>query len=326
VTGAFRVTQVSTPLFTRLIEQDGRRWSEWLGPVAAGDPELRRGLELITQFLEAPELATIKKLVTQYVGHARTLAPATCNKLAYRIRLLQGWLNDPLADPVARIHSAFYALERILPLCPGTHDRQGMLKTAIHDLTDAWLNTLAADGSIAPAIQAGLLFDGMLADQCSLLPAIYWWRALQKTDLPTALALAAQVIERLPVTEPSNELRWRSFSQRWIRLRLRDFLRYVDEPVLLADLLKRSAIDDFEAAQVLELLQRTKRNREALTYGERWLKAYPNSPVLVEAMIRLYREDGWDQEAADLAREQYLRDPHPRWHAYLAAPTSKPLD
>ena len=94
---------------------------------------------------------------------------------------------------------------------------------------------------------------------------------------------------------------------------MRALLEHLDEKRLLAELLRKSAVDDFEAVAAVRMLRDAGRSRDAITQAEQWLRALPRSPVLADALFDLYSEDGWDEEALALAITHYGYDPNPAW-------------
>lgn len=298
---------------------EGHRYAQWLGGVLPLDPELDRALKVIAALVGGADSKTHRKSIHAYIGHAKCPSSASCQKLAYRAQIIRGWVSDA-ANPVEHtIYAGVYALERFLPACEGADDRHQLFKPAVRQLISVWLGIIAKS-EVSEQLKSQVLFQTMLLDQCSLVEPVWWWNAIAATDADAALRLASQTIESLPELEPSSEIRWKSYTQRWVRMRLKGFLEHVGQTSLLAELMRKSAIDDFEAAYAVRLMSQLGQGRDALHYGERWMRAMPQSPVLAEEMVQLYRKDGWDEEARQLAEHQYQRDPHPRWLAYLNNP------
>jgi predicted Zn-dependent protease len=94
-------------------------------------------------------------------------------------------------------------------------------------------------------------------------------------------------------------------------------LEYLNDPYLLSELLRCSAVDDFEAAAAILALRQAGRNREAIKQAEEWQRMLPRSSVLAEHLFQLYIEDGWDEEALALAKSHYDLDPNSMWIEYL---------
>ena len=312
----------SLPESLKLLQHcEGSRFAGWLGGVLGHDPELQKAFEVLAQLVTATDTKLHKKVISSYIGHVKCPSVSRCSKLAYRTEILHGWVSDGQLPWQLRVQGGLFALERLLPACEGADDKHGILRQSVRKLVNAWL-VLVSESEVEPAARSQYLYQGMILDQCSLIEPVWWWKAMVAGDLTVVLQLAEQSIESLPAIEPSRDIRWKSYSQRWVRLRLKGFLEFIGHQRLLAELLKRSAIDDFEAAAAIETMIAGGQSREALSFGERWLRAMPHSPVIAEAMIKLYRADGWDDEACALAKEQHDRDPHPRWLAYLPQSSS----
>jgi hypothetical protein len=301
---------------TILAQIDGQRWSAWLSPVVSSDIELSRALKFVAAIVSDSDPRELKRATAQYIGHARSPSASSCSKLALRTHWIQGLLTDPNIPLLSKLNLAGAALERLMPACEAADDKHGVFKPAVRKLIANWLKLLESE-EVPAEFKTHLLFNAMLSDQCSLVDASWWWNAIQRAYPELAVRLSSDMVESMPTIDPANQVSWKSYAQRWVRMRLKGYLEHVGENAVLAELLKRSAIDDFEAARAVELLHACGRGRDALQYAEHWMRVAPNSPVLAEALIKLYLADGWDNEAYELAVKEHQRDPHERWTTYI---------
>jgi hypothetical protein len=280
--------------------------------LAQSDPEIARRLRFLDLVLAEQTSDKLKKHTQQFVGANKCPSAAGCERLYGRSVWIMALLNDESVTADARARVLLAALEKLLPACDGADDRTGQFRASVRDLVQKGLLFLAQMPWSAQD-KVDEIFHLGLVDQCTLVEPVWWWSSLVKLDREHALKLAAHVIETLPAIEPSHARTWKTLGARWTRLRLKSFLQFADDKPLLAQLLSRSAVDDFEAAQAVDLLKQTGRGRDALTLAERWHRTLPASPVLAWALAQLYLEDGWDQEALALITWQYERDPNPKW-------------
>ena len=306
----------SQGLYSDLSKCDSQRLMSYLQGAALLDPELQKALSTLNVLVSNQDVKVIKKAISSYFGYVKCPTLSRCQKMAYRAEIVSAWLNDLAIPSDRRISIGLLSLERLLPACEGADDKHGYLKKSSRHLATVWTNVVF-ENDVSLQYRAECLFNAMLLDQCSLLEPSFWWKAIVKSDLDVALSMAEQAIEQLPLIEPTRQIAWKSYSQRWVRQRLKGFLEHVHAPHVLCNLLVRSAIDDFEAVLAIQMLVSQNRSREALNFGERWLRAIPDSPDLAETMIKLYQHDGWDEEARALAHYQHQLDPHPRWRQYL---------
>ncbi len=305
-----------------LTEVSAQQWLRWLEALSSADPELARAMK----FLEAVVLQTqadgLKKVVQSYIGANKCPSAAGCQRLHFRTTLITVLTTDPALQEPLRIWLAVYALEKLLPACDGAEDRTGALRTSVRELVQKILQVLhSVDWPVEQRVE--LIFTLSLVDQCTLVEPVWWWNALLRLNREHAILLASHQVENLSIVEPGHGRTWKTLGGRWMRLRLKSFLEHADENKVLAALLAKSALDDFEAAQAVSLLQSVGRGREALQLAERWHRMMPSSPVLAEVLVQLYLQDGWDKEALELLMDQYRRDPLPKWVTLLEKAAGK---
>lgn len=329
--------------FPSLQSRPGSDWFSWLGAASQHIPELSRAfqcLEIICAvqdeihdaqtFDPRSDPKPIRKAISKYLGQAKCPSAQACEKLAVRALILQGWAGSvihpahsrELGSPCVIAHSVFavqvlaVALERFIPMCEGADDRSGTLLRAVRDLTRYWitqLNALITD----PVERAYWIYPLAMLDQAAVTQPDWWWQSLSLCDLQTVLALAEEEINQLSTLNPSTIVTWKSYDQRWRRLRLKSLLGFLGEKRIRSELLRKSVVDDFEAAEAVNALVEAKRHREAMVQAEEWMRRLPRSAVLAEALFGLYIQDGWDEEGKSLLRNQYQMDPNPKWKTLL---------
>ena len=308
-----------------LASRTGQDWMLWLGPASLHMPELHRAfqfLESCCELLDSVEDSDtksrsrrLKQLIGRFVGQTRCPSAATCEKVAVRTQILDGWLQSELnrnSDVDLLVELGAHGLQKLLAICEGADDKHGLLLKAVRGFTRDWLHIVSTriDNTIE---RAHLVYPVAMLDQAGLVDPSWWWKQIALCDRHTVLGLVELEINEMNEMQPTSNVSWRSFDKRWRRLRVRALLEYLGEKRLLAELLRKSAVDDFEAVVAVRMLRDAGRSRDAIVQAEQWLRALPRSPVLAEALFDLYCEDGWDEEALALAVTHHGYDPNPVW-------------
>ncbi|HEX5485478.1 MAG TPA: hypothetical protein VFX23_05740 [Limnobacter sp.] len=328
--------------FSSLASESGVRWLQWFSQAASGMPEFQRALKFLDSVYallnvnvdqrDGVVLARkLGQLMVRFTGQGRCPSAQACDKLASRILVLNGWLHAIEQDPErayawqSALVAGTHALDKLFTTSEGADDRHGVLVRALREFSKHWLKSVES-ASFSGSDRANLVFKVALNDRSGLVPQDWWWRSLADTDRQTLLLLIDQEIAQLPQTQPSLAVSWKSYDQRWRRLRLKGLLEHLHETSLLADLLKKSAVDDFEAVSAIQALRAAGRHRDAIYQAEQWHRMMPRSAVLAEALYALYVEDGWDDEACELALAQFEMDPNPLWIDLLRKQGSSKAD
>jgi hypothetical protein len=321
-----------------LATRGGQEWMQWFGRASQLMPDFHRAL----QFLEAScELLDsrgqgdakslprrLKQLANRFIGQARCPSAQSCEKIAVRTQILDGWIQSELmrvSDPDLLVDLGAHSLQKLLTICEGADDKHGVLLRAVREFTRDWLNIVSTRVE-NPIERAHLVYPVAMLDQSGLVDPSWWWKQIALCDRHTVLGLIELEINDMNEMQPSSNVSWRSFDKRWRRLRLRALLEHLGDKRLLAELLRKSAVDDFEAVSAVRMLRDAGRSRDAIVQAEQWLRALPRSSVLAEALFDLYAEDGWDEEALALAKIHYGYDPNPVWIQrleQLALPAAK---
>lgn len=316
----------SSPLLAR----SGQDWMMWFGRAGLLMPDFHRALQFLEsacELLDSPGDTDprscprkLKQLINRFVGQARCPSAQSCEKIAIRTQILDGWLQSELqrtADPTLLVDLGAHGLQRLLTICEGADDKHGLLLKAVREFTRDWLNIVSARIE-NPIERAHLVYPVAMLDQAGLVDPSWWWKQIALCDRPTVLGLIELEVNEMNEMQPSSNVSWRSFDKRWRRLRLRALLEHLGDKRLLAELLRKSAVDDFEAVVAVRMLRDAGRSRDAIVQAEQWMRALPRSPVLAEALFDLYAEDGWDEEALALAVTHHGYDPNPVWIDRLA--------
>jgi hypothetical protein len=313
-----------------LIQRSGSDWHAWLAKAAPLVPDLQRAFQFLevccpimdqAHGMSTPEaLKRLRPAVNKFLGQARCPSAASCEKVAIRTLIFNGWVQSELArdQPVQLLlELSAHALRKLLVMCEGADDRHGVLLRAVRTMARDWLND-ASRLVDNPIERAHLIFPLSMQDQIGLIEASWWWRQLAQCDRATVLGLIENEINQMTAMQPTSNVTWRSFDKRWARLRVQALLECLDDKFLLAELLRKSAVDDFEAVNAIRALSAAGRSREAIAQAEQWMRVVPKSSVLAEVLFDLYALDGWDEEALALAQTQFELDPNPRWLGKLA--------
>lgn len=310
--------------------RSGQQWWMWLAGASDLMPDLARALgflkqacHLLDECLANPTTPALhrkfKQTVGKYIGQARCPSAASCERIAVRAYVILGWMDSEMYRQPARpllLEVGSWALQKLLQISEGADDKQGVLLKAVRTLTRQWLVHVAEHVG-DPIERAHNIYPVAMLDQAGLVDPAWWWKNLADCDRTTVLALAEEEVRAMEPTQPSTQVNWRSFDKRWKRLRLRGLLEHLSEQALLSELLRKSAVDDFEAVEAIGAMQKAGRMREAIAQAEQWMRALPTSPGLGQSLFDLYANDGWDDEALALAVQMYAHDPNPAWIARL---------
>lgn len=315
-----------------LVESEGSDWIAWFGQAKDHDPELGRAIQCLASLeqvrlefdglvgLDLTNSTKLTRPLYRFVGQSKCPSSQACEKLAFRLKVLIGWMHTALQadlvkkpDWVVLILGSFQGLlERLFAMAEGADDKNSSLNFAIRHLTKDWLNALAwAD--IDLALRSRWVFYAAMSDVTGVIASQIWWPAIKQCDRDAILFLVEHEINEMSELQPSMTAGWKSYEKRWLRIRLKSLLSELGNSFLLSELLRKSSIDDFEAAQALGCLQDAGRHRLAISQGEKWQRLLPGSPVLAEALFNVYLHDGWDEEARELLKIQYALDPDPKW-------------
>lgn len=288
------------------------QWLHLAYGLIASQPELARQFRYLDAVVlnAAPEF--VRKQTQQFIGASKCPSVNGCERLAMRTRWLHSLVTCDLLPPGTRALLFQSSLEKLLPACEGADDRNNLFRPAVRDFVQKGLQFIAA-WDVSDTDKVDVIFHLAMADQCTVVEPIWWWNAINRLDPAHAQQLAAHLLEQMPAIEPQVDKTWKNLGGRWKRLRLKSFLEFTQNKSLLADLLTKSALDDFEAAAAVDLLRETGRGREALVLAERWNRLMPASPVIAWSLALAYLDDGWDEEALKLLVWHYERDPHARW-------------
>ena len=314
-----------TPHTSALAFRSGHDWMLWFGRAAQHMPELHRALQFLEancELMEADDgidiktrTRKLKQLINRLVGQARCPSAQSCEKLAIRTQVLDGWLQSELlraSDPSLLVELGAHGLEKLLTICEGADDKHGVLLKAVREFTRDWLGIVSSRIE-SPIQRAHLVYPVAMLDHAGLVDPSWWWKQIAQCDRHTVLGLVELEINDMNEMQPTSNVSWRSFDKRWRRLRLRALLEYIGEKFLLAELLRKSAVDDFEAVAAVRMLRDAGRPRDAIAQAEQWIRALPRSPVLADVLFDLYAEDGWYEEALALAVTHFGYDPNPVW-------------
>ncbi|HEX4879222.1 MAG TPA: hypothetical protein VFV39_05185 [Limnobacter sp.] len=308
-----------------LLARAGVHWMGWFSTASTLLPDLSRALDFLSQacrciddFHQHPTPQCerkLKQVIGKYIGQARCPSASSCERIAVRAHVVDGWISGEINSQDTRqllIDCGATALQKLLQISEGADDKHGVLLRAVRTVTRNWLSEVARHVA-NPIDRAHCIYPVAMMDHAGLVDPAWWWKQLAECDRMTVLGLMDAEISAMEQTQPSTNVNWRSFDKRWRRLRLRGLLEFLGEKRLLSELLRKSAVDDFEAVEAIEAMQAAGRSREAIVQAEQWMRGLPRSAGLGQLLFDLYTNDGWDDEALALAKAQYEQDPNPVW-------------
>lgn len=246
-----------------LKQLDAQQWLHLASGLIHSQPELARQFRFLDTIIAGVAADAVRKNTQQFIGASKCPSVSGCDRLAMRCRWLQSLMTGDMLPVPVSVMLFQSGLEKLLPACEGADDRNNVLRPAVRDLVQKGLAFVTAT-PLADTEKVDLIFHLAMADQCTVVEPIWWWNAINRLDADYAQELAAHFLEQLPAIEPQVDRTWKNLGGRWKRLRLKSFLEHTQNKHLLADLLAKSALDDFEAAQAADLLRETGRGRESL--------------------------------------------------------------
>jgi hypothetical protein len=308
-----------------LSKRGGQEWMLWLGRASQAIPELYRAMQFLEEscaLLESNReddykicLRRLKQLINRFIGQARCPSLQSCERIAIRTQILDGWLKAEQirqSDGILLVELGSHGLQKLLILCEAADDKHGVLLRAVREFTRNWLD-MVSNQIENQTDRAHFIYPISMLDQSGLVDPNWWWKQIALCDRSTVLGLIELDVNELNEMHPSCQVSWRSFDKRWKRLRLRGLLEFLGDQRLLAELLRKSAVDDSEAVLAVKILRTAGRSRDAILQAERWMRALPRSFILANTLFDLYVEDGWYEEALGLASTHYGYDSNPVW-------------
>lgn len=315
--------------FSPLLNRSSSDWLAWFQAASANFPELERALfflktacalvDDITPLSFKVTAKQLKQAIGKFLGQSRCPTAKSSEKLAVRIQILQGWFSTEQTrqtDPGLLIDLLLFSFERLIWMCEGADDKTACLLKTSRSFTQQHAVFLI-EHSRDSIECTHLLYPLAMQDNVGLMDAQWWWKRLADCDRTVLHGLITQELDDMVEMQPSASAHWHQFDKRWRRLRLKSLLEYLQEKRLLAELLRKSAVDGPEAALAIDQLRQVGRSRDALVQAEQWMRTLPHCFALARVLFSIYTEDGCDQEALSLAVAQYQNDPNPIWLEYL---------
>jgi hypothetical protein len=315
--------------FSPLLNRSSSDWLSWFQAASANFPELNRALfflktacALVDDITPLSFKVTAKQLrqaIGKFLGQSRVPSEKSSEKLAVRIQILQGWFlteQTRQTDSSLLIDLLVFSFERLIWMCEGVDDKTACLLKASRSFTQQHIPFLI-EHSHDSIQRTHLLYPLSMQDHVGLMDAQWWWKRLADGDRTVLHAIIAQELDEMVEMQPSVSAHWHQFDKRWRRLRLKSLLEYLEESGLLAELLRKSAVDGPEAALAIDQLRKVGRSRDAIIQAEQWMRTLPHCFALARVLFDIYTEDGCDQEALNLAVSQYQHEPSPIWLEYL---------
>lgn len=315
--------------FSPLLNRTSADWLTWFAAASTNFPELNRALQFLKTACGLVDAMTplsskstekqLKQNIGKFLGQSRYPSAKASEQLAVRIQLLQSWLlteQQRKTDPNVLIALLVFSFERLMLVCEGADDKTACLLGASRGFAQQHALFLIEHAK-DPMECTHLIYPLAMQDHAGLMDAQWWWKKLAECDRTVLQGLIAQELEDMMEMQPSESAHWHQFDKRWRRLRLKSLLEHLQEKSLLAELLRKSAIDGQEAALAIEQLRQVGRSREAMVQAEQWMRTLPNCSALARVLYNIYTEDGCHQEAVDLAVMQYQKEPCAIWLEYL---------
>lgn len=294
-------------LLKLLRAQQAETLARWLHEIALEDPQVGKRLRLLVAKDDVGEfgksLADMLK-VSGFLDWRRSNEYA--KRLAMPLQLLAERLDD---DPLQCFSLCGATLERLLKIYSRSDDSGGALRDRIHQFADLHRRAAAAAcaGLDAKAFARNLL-RWQKMDEWVFFAAASYWQALGEDGRDCYAALVEAEFAKLPASRGGRG------TEAW----LKEFgpVHRMEELALLRrdfDSLLRVLTRDLSSGhayvRLVEVSREFGRERDALQWAERGVKAHPDWPSLRSLLAEELLRAGLNEEAVAVLWRDFQRHP-----------------
>lgn len=273
-------------------------------------PEIQRRLQVQQQLAGTTDPAALKKSVSAILGRARFLDYRQSREYARKLHELSGLFRQLLAAGKANVCVPLceYALERLFAIYAQSDDSSGAIGGEIHHIGGLYREACSLSASGDPAFPRRL-FKLMLSDE---------WGMVRLEDFTDILGQPG-----LAEWESALEAAWGNLIAELVQpgglhgksWRIKHMMEALAQRRGDVDLLIRLYGSDLSYpnhySRIVEVCREHGRQREAVQWAERALKAFPRDNGLRSMLAELYQHDGLDAEALELLWQNFLDQASP---------------
>ena len=278
--------------------------AETLFNLSTDYPDIERQLTLQQQLAGDTDTACLKKIISSLIGRPRHLDYGKSRDFSFKISQLHHLLQQiKRAGKLGLlINLCEYALERLIKVYAASDDSAGYIGAEIANIGQLYSESALA-ASLADKPKSANFFNLLMLDE---------WGLIQQDDLTAMLGAQGQAeFERKIETEWANIKPnkvigdYDSYSYRITQLMESIALQRNDVDFLIrlySQALKYA--DNYH--KIIALCQSNQRQREAILWAERGVKAHPKNNHVLNLLAEMYRKDGLEAESLELIWQIFL--------------------
>ena len=295
------------PAFLRA--QPASLLAAWLMELADSHTDVHRQLLFRMRSSRADTPQSFRKALGTVIGSPGFLDWRSSNAYARRLGQLVDLLNGMCAtEPAKALDGCEYALGRLLKIYANSDDSGGAIGERLHELAELHAQCCTAAQPDAVKLAAKLL-KLQCDDDWALFAVGAYREALGETGLD---AYGAELNKRWQALPAPPAARHGFDSERFAITRLME--QYCEARGDVEGLLKVKTADLSAAhryADVIDCCLRHGRQKAALDWAERGVKAFKSDPRLRATLAAFYERDGFAAEALPLRWQNFADQPKP---------------
>lgn len=310
---------VRDELMDFLKTQPAERLAEWLRELADEDPDIEKRLKLLASQNDPEQLKKSLGTMLNASGlHDWRRSNDYARKLDAPLRLLAALLGS---DPAQCLALCEYALGRLWRIYENSDDSSGAIGGRMQDFADLYWKATAAAG-IDGAALAKSLHKLQQRDDWGLFPLENYWKALGEEGQAQYRKLVEADYEKLPAARASGT------SSRWSeefgpRSRMEKLARVRRDFESLSRVLTHDLSGGYAYQQMVRACREFGREREALQWAERGVKAHPGFRGMRELLAEELERSGLKEEVLQVVWQIFLSHPAEQEWSRLKAAAGK---
>ncbi len=290
--------------------------AETLLSLANEYPELRRRLQVQQQLAGDVNPAILKKSVSAILGHPRFLDYRQSREYARKLQELGGLFRQLLVSGNAKtcVMLGEYALERLFNIYGQSDDSSGAIGGEIHYIAGLYLEA-CGQSAVGDAAFPRRLFKLMLADDWNII-RIEDFMEILGDDGVSEWESALEAAWTIAAAEPDRHDEFNAKTSR-LRYLMESLAEKRGDVDLLIRLLGHDLRYPYHYNRVIDVCRDHGRQREAVQWAERGIKAFPRDVGLRAVLAGLYLNDGLDTEALELLWRNFFEHVSPEHYLAL---------
>ena len=278
--------------------------AETLFNLTTNYPDIERQLTLQQQLAGDTDTASLKKIISSLIGRPRHLDYGKSRDFSFKISQLYNLLQQvkQAGKLGLLINLCEYALERLIKVYAESDDSAGYIGGEIANIGLLYSKAALA-ASLEDKPKPAHFFNLLILDE---------WGLIQKDNLAAILGEQGQAeFERKIETEWSNLKPnkvigdYDSYSYR-ITVLMESIAEQRNDVDFLIRLYSQALKYAANYHKIIVLCQSNQRQREAVLWAERGLKAHPKDNQVRNLLAEMYRKDGLEAESLELIWQIFL--------------------